>query len=301
MARSRKKTCFISAPFGFDASPLIEAMEERNIVSVRGDDLAPGESVFQRVQQEIRHSDLVCVVLPQGYGQDNLIFEAGLALGSDRPVLVLASPDVDIPFELGELTCVRASLTDKPFLGSILDAYLPEVLSRSPRIHRPPTSALKRLSQEDAEESLRSLKGRKAIGESKLMEVVADVFRKVGIPASSQPTDGSGSRLDSAIWIDEIQSIFGNPILVEVEAGGLSQSRIDRTYHRLSENLIRAKLRLGIIVYWDLAGGKFKVAAHHLPLVICLSIEELIDSLRQGTLTTTLLAIRNRAMQGVPA
>jgi hypothetical protein len=301
MARSRKKTCFISAPFGFDASPLIEAMEERNIVSVRGDDLAPGESIFQRVQQEIRRSDLVCVVLPQGYGQENLIFEAGLALGSDRPVLVLASPDVDIPFELGELTCVRASLTDKPFLGSILDAYLPEVLSRSRRIHKSSTSTLKRLSQEDAEEILRSLKDRKATSESKLMEVVADVFRRVGIPVSSQPRIGSGSRPDSAIWIDETQSIFGNPILVEVKAGRLGQSRIDQTYHQLSQYLIQAKLRLGIIVYWDLGGARFKIAAPHLPLVICLSVEELIDSLRLGTLTTTLIAIRNRAMQGVPA
>jgi hypothetical protein len=104
-----------------------------------------------------------------------------------------------------------------------------------------------------------------------------------------------------ATWNDETQSIFGNPILVEIKAGRLSQARIDEAYHQLSQHLIRAKVRLGILRYRDLAGARFKVAATHLPLVICLSIEDLIDSLRLGTFTRTLIAIRNRAMQGVPA
>jgi hypothetical protein len=301
MPRSRKKTCFISAPFGFDASPLIEALGERDIASVRADDLAPGESIIDRVQQEIRHSDLVCIVLPQGYGRDNLIFEAGLALGSDRPVLVLAVPDVDIPFELAELTYVRAPLSDKPFLGSVLAAYVPEVLSRKARIHRPPAPTLKRLGREDAEEVLRALKDRPAIREKELIGIMTDLFRKVGILTSSEPAIESKRRPDLAIWIDETQSIFGNPILVEARVGKLSQLRIDEAYHQLSQSLIQAKARLGLLIYWDLEGARFKLAATHLPLVICLSIEGLIDSLRLGTFTKTLIAIRNRAMQGVPA
>jgi hypothetical protein len=301
MPRARRKTCFISAPFGFDASPLIGALKERDIVSVRADDLAAGESIVDRVQQEIRRSDLVCVVLPHGYGQDNLIFETGLALGSGRPVLVLAAPDVDLPFELGELVYVRAHLSDKMFLGSALDAYLPEILSRKTRVRKPPTSPLKRLDKEDAEELLRTLKDRPGIRENELIEIVADLFRKVGVLASSSPVLETGQRPDLAIWNDETQSIFGNPILVEIKVGRLSQARIDEAYHRLSQSLIRAKVRLGILVYWDFAGTRFKLAATHLPLVVCLSIEELIDSLRLGTFTQTLIAIRNRAMQGVPA
>ena len=148
---------------------------------------------------------------------------------------------------------------------------------------------------------LRSLEDRHAIREDPLIRILADAFRKVGIQAAIRPDTGSGQHPDLAIWIDETQSILGNPILVEVKAGRLSQSRIDEAYHQLSQYLIRAKARLGILIYRDLAGARYKVAATHLPLVICLSIEELIDCLRLGTLTKTLIAIRNRAMQGVSA
>jgi hypothetical protein len=301
MPRSRTKTCFISAPFGFDASPLIEALEERGITSVRADDLAPGESLIDRVQQEIRHSDLVCVVLPQGYAQDNSIFEAGLALGGGRPVLVLVAPDAEIPFELAELTYVRADLSDKPSLRGVLNAHLPQVLSRKTRIHRPPASTLGPLGREDAEAVVRVLEDRPPVREEELVGIVADLFRKVGILVSSAPEPGNPGRPDLAIWIDETQSIFGNPILVEVKVGQLSQARIDEAYHQLSQSLIRARARLGLLIYWDRAGARFKVAATHLPLVICLSIDELIDSLRLGTFTKALIAGRNRAMQGVPA
>src|SRR5688500_7694627 len=112
-----KKTCFISAPFGFDVFPLMLALGERHISSTRLDDLAPGESIIASVQREIRQADLVCVVLPGGYRQNNSIFEAGLALGRGRPVLILAESDVDIPFELGQLRYVRTSLSDRQALG----------------------------------------------------------------------------------------------------------------------------------------------------------------------------------------
>jgi hypothetical protein len=148
---------------------------------------------------------------------------------------------------------------------------------------------------------LRALEDRPAIREDELLGIVADLFRKVGIMASSAPGPEAPRRPDLAIWIDETQSIFGNPILAEVKAGQLSQAPIDEAYHQLSQSLIRARARLGLLIYRDRAGARFKVAATRLPLVICFSIEELIDSLRLGTFTEALIAIRNRAMRGVPA
>jgi len=301
MTESSKKTCFISAPFGFDASPLMQTLAERNIVSTRLDDLALGESIVTSIQREIRQADFVCVVLPSGYRQNDMIFEAGLALGKGRRVLILAESDVDIPFELRQLTFVRTSLSDKKVLGGVLDAYLGEVLSQTPRRRKPSVPALKLLSREDAEDALRSLRNPHAMSEKRLLAIVAAIFKKVDILASPSHSPGGERRPDSAIWIDETESIFGNPIFVEVKAGRLTQTQIDDAYHYLSYHLIRAKMLLGIIIYWDLEGRKFKVAAANLPLVVCLSIEELIDSLRLGTFTKTLIAIRNRAVHGVVA
>jgi len=301
MTEASKKTCFISAPFGFDASPLIQALAERNIVSTRLDDLAPGESIVTTVQRRIRQADFVCVVLPGGYPQNDVLFEAGLALGRGRPVLILAESDVEVPFELGQLTYVRTSLSDKQALAEVVDASIPGLLTRTASRRKLPAPALKPFSKENAEEVFRLLSDPHALSQKRLVEMVAEIFRKVGILASSAHSPAAERGPDLAIWIDETQTVFGNPIFVEVRAGKMTQAQIDGAYHDLSHHLIRAKLLLGIIVYRDLEGRKFKVAAANLPLVVCLSIEELIDSLRLGTLTKTLIAIRNRAVHGVVA
>ena len=301
MAGSKEKTCFISAPFGFDASGLEQALAERNIVSTRLDDLAPGENLVTSAQRVIRQADFVCIVMPGGYRQNNQIFEAGLALGKGRPVLILAAPEVDIPFELGQLTYVRTSFSNKQGLGEILDASLPGLFTRTPRRRKFPVPVLKSLSQEEAEEALRSLRNPAAMSETRLKQIVAELFRKVGILTSPSPARRDGRGPDLAIWIDETHSIFGNPIFVEVQVGRLTQARIDDAYHDLSQHLIRRNMHLGIIVYWDLEGRRFKVAATGLPLVVCFSIEELVDSLRLGTFPRDLIAMRNRAVRGVVA
>ena len=301
MTGSKKKSCFLSAPFGFDASALIHAFAERGVAAARLDDLELGEDPLTGIRREVRRADFVCVVLPGGYRLDDAIFEAGIALGKGRPVLILADPDVDIPFELGQLDYVRTSLGDKQALGGILDAALPGLLERGPRRRAPRRPPSKRLSRADAEGALRALRDPHLVSEAKLLEILRDLFRKVGILDSSPHAHPSDRGPDLAIWIDETQSLFGNPVFVEVKGGRLHQSGIDDAYHSLSHHLIRGKLRLGIIVYWDAEGKKYKVNAANLPLVICLSIEELIDALRLGRFTRTLLAIRNRAVHGVVA
>jgi hypothetical protein len=134
------------------------------------------------------------------------------------------------------------------------------------------------------------------------VETLSDLFNKVGIlhtvsPAANQR--GADSGVDLALWIDETQSILGNPILVEIKAGRLSQSKIDMTFHRVSNYLLSTGLQLGLLVYLDTEGRTFKVQSIRLPLVICLSFAQLVDELRSGTLPSTLLDIRNKAAHGL--
>jgi hypothetical protein len=299
MSDHGRKSCFISAPFGFDTAPLIQALSARNVAPGRLDNLEPGDELIARIQREIRRADFVCIVLPGGYSQSNAVFEAGLALGTGRPLLILAESDVNVPFELQHLNYVRTSLRDNQALGDVLNVYLPRILQRGPARRTPHPPSLKLLGQEDADGALSILRAPQPPNGAELRQSVAEVFQKVGIRTAPSPAADRGA--DLAIWIDETQSIFGNPVLVEIKAGRLSQAQIDEVYHRLSQQLIRANLLLGIIIYWDTQGKKLKVAAPTLPLVVCLSVEELVDSLRLGMFARTLLDIRNRAVHGVVA
>jgi hypothetical protein len=299
MSNTGRKTCFISAPFGFDTEPLTRALAEKNVESFRLDNLEPGDDIVARVREEIKKSDLVCVVLAGGYSQGNVVFETGIALGADRPLLILAGPDVDVPFELQHLLHVRTPLGDVQVLRDLLKAYLPRLLKRATVKRSPRQPTPKALNRSDTDRVLHLLKEPHPLREASIAQALAIVFQKAGIRTSIPTADDRGA--DLVIWVDETQSIFGNPILVEVKVGELNQSSIDHAYHRLSQQLIRSNLLLGIIAYWDPRGRRHKVAATSLPLVACISIDDITDSLRLGRFAKTLLEIRNRAVHGVPA
>lgn len=60
-------------------------------------------------------------------------------------------------------------------------------------------------------------------------------------------------------------------------------------------------LSLGLIIYWDSRGTRFRSPSVGLPLVISPSLEDLIEHLRLGTLAKAITDLRNKAARGVVA
>jgi nucleoside 2-deoxyribosyltransferase len=297
MTQKHLRSCFVSAPFGFDAYPLAEALREKNISSSRLDKIELGRSIIDSILDEVKEADFVCAVLPSGYTPENVIFEIGFALGLKRPVLVLTEPEVKVPFELRNLAQATVRLNDKRALGKAVEALLPAI-AKAPHHGRKPVTfpKLRTISRADADEIFARLSEPHKVSEANFQEIVTDLFQKAGVLAPSPSHSGRG---DLSIWIDELEPVFGNPILVEVKAGRLRQSQIDDAYHFLSYHLIRSNLLLGIVVYWDIESRKFGIPSPTLPLVACFSVDELVDHLRLGTFTQALVNIRNRAAHGM--
>jgi hypothetical protein len=246
----------------------------------------------------MEEADFVCAVLPAGYSLDNVIIGIGLALGRQCPVLVFAEPEVKVPFELRSLNYVTARLSERESVGKALQSLLPTLAKASHHGRRLLIySKLKTLAASDVEKVFSRLRNGHRLSEMDFQQLVAEIFRKAGVRLASSSTPDQG--IDLSVWIDELEPIFGNPILVEVKAGRLSQSQIDDAYHYRSYHLIRSNLLLGIVVYSDVEGKEFTIPMPGLPLVVCFSIEELVDHLRSGTLSKALVNIRNRAAQGM--
>ena len=113
-------------------------------------------------------------------------------------------------------TFVRTSLSDKEVLGGVLDAYLGEVLSQTPRRRKPSVPALKLLSREDAEEALRSLGDPHAMSETAITQhCCRGYFRKVGHPRPlPSHSPGEGERRPELSHLDRRDSIdFREPDL----------------------------------------------------------------------------------------
>jgi predicted nucleotide-binding protein len=104
---------FISAGTDVDLSGLISDLRRRGAEPYILSDVAElGADVLQSVSRAIGEADNVLLVLGSGSVSSNVWFEAGIAVGLGKPVLVVADPDIKLPFALAGVLTVRARPND---------------------------------------------------------------------------------------------------------------------------------------------------------------------------------------------
>jgi tetratricopeptide (TPR) repeat protein len=107
----------------------------------------------------------------------------------------------------------------------------------------------------------------------------------------------AGYQPDFSLWIDNITETIGNPVLVETKIGHLSEHQIKQTVHYLSEYLKDSNAKAGILLYKDLDGGDFDNYSSLNPLIIILSLDELLDKLVKINFSDILVNIVRRKQQ----
>lgn len=84
---------FISAPAGMNLRRLMAELRRRGVSPYVLSDVAPlGASIMQSLQQAIDTADFVLVVLGTAESRQNVLFEAGMAVGRGKPVVVIVDP-----------------------------------------------------------------------------------------------------------------------------------------------------------------------------------------------------------------
>jgi len=303
MTATKLRTCFISAPAKVDTTPLRQELEARGI---RWFDVATslpvGSSVLDTVRSGIAEADFLCGVIPDGPVNPNVLFELGLAVGRDRPALVFVDPRVDVPSDLGGIAVARATLKDTEALRFHLDMFLghaqPRANGRNHTVIRSmrSTSPAARAWLDAAWDELRSAS--EPPDEIEIVRFLKELFERFGAVASGAPsTSASFRRADLAVWIDDLESIVGNPLLVELVG---RPERVAETEDRFRRLLAESRAILGLLVYWGdrvLLDGS---SSNAMPLVIRYSVEELVEQVRAGSFVPSLLERRNKAFHAVP-
>src|SRR6266536_5800940 len=110
---SRGQRWFISAPAGMDLRPLLAGLQRRGAAPYVLSDVARlGANTSESVQDAIAAADRVLVVLAAEPASLNCAFEAGVAVGLGKPVVVVTDPDVAVPSDFGGFLIVRARPND---------------------------------------------------------------------------------------------------------------------------------------------------------------------------------------------
>jgi len=300
---SKFKTCYISAPPSTNISSLRRALEERSIAYTDQGDLRPGVPLLQEIERAINRSDFLCAVVPKATNHESVLFEMGMARGKKRPILIFVDFGIDLPYFLQGVPYSRAGLEDKAAIEDHLDAFLEHsgadiVHGTRERYRSTYVEQSKRVDTSWAALALMTLEaGDPAVLES----VVGRLFQEAGMVTSEYSMRGTGEqrrtlRPDLALWIDELQDFLGNPIPVEVKYGSLSARQIETVEDQLRRYILEIHSQSGLLVYLDKGEKQFPPFSGRWPLIIRLSLRELIEALEQGKLVHTLASIRNQAV-----
>lgn len=298
MRKLRFKTCFISAPAGADTSVLRTALDE---LSIRWFDVVstrPGHSLRDTLELAIARSDFVCAVIPANCELQNTFFELGIALGKGRPLLLFVEKGVILPSTIQELQYALVESWAPEAIKLHLRAFL-EHARLIPSSTRPRLKGLKKIDSRQALRELKSFEADAGVNYrgTAFENFVSNLFAKSGAIVSLHPPDDRGT--DLALWIDELEPVISNPLLVETKWGQINIGNLMAAETQLRSYLGKAPARVGLVVYYDILKRSYPPVVAEWPLVIRLSIEELIQLLAEGQFVSRIREWRNQVAHGV--
>lgn len=178
----------------------------------------PAASVFlENTAELISAADAVIVVLA-GKETANSLFEAGMAIGLGKPLLVVAEDVAEIDGQipdriLSALPRVRAKLTDGDALGFHVEAFLDGVRQKSsetvvtgtaPRISPPKGSTMRRSQPASPLET-------------RLLNAFETAVEISAVHLEPQLNNSRRFRPDFAVWLDSSTHVIPNPLIVELK------------------------------------------------------------------------------------
>ncbi len=299
------RTCFISAPATVDTSPLQRELGSRGVRSldVRSG-LPAGTSVLDTVRSGIAEADFVCGVIPAGPISANVLFELGLAVGRDLPALAFVDPRVAVPSDLQGIAYARATLDDTEAVRFHLDTFLghaqpgfvrPHVIISNRKAFSLAPSGREWLDRAWHELSSTPEPPR----EVDIVQFLKELFERSGAITSGAPRlPTSAHRADLAVWIDDLQSLAGNPLLIEVVG---RPERVAKTEARFRDLLAESGALLGVLVYLSDGHGDGRTALvpEAWPMVVRVRLDELVEQVKEGSFVRSLLDHRNRTAHAV--
>lgn len=244
-------TCFLSSAVSDRelADEVRSVLTELSVDVRTGEDILPGSDIGASVVEAVLSADFVCVVLSGTSPLPAVMFEAGIAAGSRRPVLIVASPKAadQLPADLLSAPIIRYEKGSKKLLKDSLNGYIKNVQ---------PIAAQLTVDWDDLLESNLNRyigvgdKEQGSFSDTELtpsqasVEQLAAHLAKAGALVSTDDIR-TDSRADILASFPALGTSF-NPVVIEVKSRATHKEANLQQIYRLMNNY---KARLGLIVY----------------------------------------------------
>jgi len=304
------KNCFVVAPATVDITPLRKLLESRGI-KVRDMLSVPISkvSISKTIEKEIHSSDFLCAVIPSK-APPSIFYEVGLARGARKPIFLIFEEKGVMPSDLQDVVYVRTSIKGQKVIEFALDQFLSRypqrpkytrrrikytkyAKKRPKYTYRGIRYAKKRLDITSLQQQLRHLS--KEAYEVEMESFVARLFEHFNdVVAVRKDPSYVSKGVDMALWIDTLESSLGNPVLVEVKSGKLSDSMLINAENQLRGYLEQTNASVALLIYFDHERRRFKPLTIRWPLVIWLELRNLLSMLSRHSLADVIVTQRNR-------
>lgn len=290
-------SCFLSAPAGTNLETLRKILNEKKIKWYDQSTITVGDSIQKTIKDNIKSADFFCLIIPDidDYSRYfNIFYELGIAVSSEKPVLIFINPLVKMPSFIQNFTYIRSDLNNIESLRYNIDTFV--------KYSKPKKSSFQ--LNEKKTDNLNNLwvsEGLKEVetGDQKTFEqFVFSLFKKSGFIVSNDfKPNKKDYEIDLAIWIDSLDDILYNPIVAELKYGHFSEQQLDTLENQL-RNYLYLQGGIGLLIYFDENKKNFPSKINKWPLIIRLSLKELTELIISDKLEEEIIKRRNYAVHG---
>lgn len=245
-------TCFLSSSISDRklANEVRSVLTELGIAVRTTDDLPPGLDIGTSIVDAVLSAAFVCVVLADTPPLPAVMFEAGIAAGSRRPVLIVATPAGadQAPADLLSAPIIRYQEGSSQLLRDNISAYLQNVHPIAAKL----TINWNVLVDEEKKPNRKPLMS----NEQSLVRQIASHLDQLGAIVAMEFRIGDG-RVDIAATIPALGESF-NPMFVEVKRR--RPPNIELNIQQLKNYMQAGNIRLGLLIYGTGASPAYHVA-----------------------------------------
>lgn len=280
------RRCFISAPFAMDLGELPAVLAERGI---EWEWAKEASTVVNRQSSDFALADFVLVVINGTRADYRGAFDAGVAVGLRKPILVIQTNSREIPLDFQQFTTVKTGLRNRDALRFHLDLFLatPAMTVEAVDVKRPSRDVARLASPAHFSPHYAG----------RVLELRAyDAVVAAGGSAILEPENKSGSyRPDLLAWLGHLDAELLDPVLIEV------RRRVDSKIARELEQRIlgfmqASRVRMALVLT-EFPPPERKQQLS--PNLIWLTLDEFEKLARNAGLGSYVRETRNRIAHGV--
>jgi hypothetical protein len=287
---------FVSAPAGTDLSQLLEALKENNIHILDPARFAPGAvKITDKIIDGISNADLVIAVLGTATSSGNVLFELGCASALGKKTLVIIPEGYEIPSDIKDLVYIRTPPNNLEAINFALEQVIhapePETNQKARLLDK--TKPLGGLA-DDLLKQLDSLV--ETSSEQNVEYIVREMLEASGVETRTQPKYQKFYP-DFAVWIDELEPYFGNPILIEVKRQIDTDRQAEHVVEKVLHYMSLSDVRAVIIFATQISSEAMKVASSY-PNLYFFALPDFLKRLRKESLGQIIRNERNARVHG---